>query len=149
MTKKVAIEIICALYILLFAYAALSKALDMEKFEVQLGQSPMLTSFAKLAAYSVPTIEILAAILLAFKRLRLIGLHICFTLMTFFTAYIVAITQFSEYIPCSCGGILQTLGWTEHLFFNIAFLALAAVAIIFHDPQMNSEQKNKIVANPT
>lgn len=33
-------------------------------------------------------------------------------------------------IPCSCGGILESLGWREHLYFNLAFIALAVLALI-------------------
>ncbi len=35
--QKVLIELICLLYILLFVYAAVSKLLDFENFQVQLG----------------------------------------------------------------------------------------------------------------
>jgi hypothetical protein len=49
-----------------------------------------------------------------------------------FTTYIIIITRFSPYVPCSCGGVLQKLGWTEHLVFNIVFVVLAATGIIFH-----------------
>ena len=44
--KNGIIEIICLLYILLFVYAAVSKLLDFENFQVQLGQSPLLSAFA-------------------------------------------------------------------------------------------------------
>jgi hypothetical protein len=49
--------------------------------------------------------------------------------MTMFSGYIIAILNFSDYVPCSCGGILEKLGWTEHLAFNIAFMVLAVVGI--------------------
>ena len=35
--QKVLIELICLLYILLFVYAAVSKLMDFENFQVQLG----------------------------------------------------------------------------------------------------------------
>lgn len=47
-----------------------------------------------------------------------------------FTAYIVIILHFSYFVPCSCGGILEKLGWTEHLIFNVVFVLLAIVAIL-------------------
>jgi hypothetical protein len=50
-----------------------------------------------------------------------------------FTFYIVIILNFSSFIPCSCGGILEKLGWREHLIFNIFFLFLAlAAAVLFY-----------------
>ena len=35
--QKVILELICLLYILLFVYAAVSKLMDFENFQVQLG----------------------------------------------------------------------------------------------------------------
>lgn len=117
------------LFILLFVYAATSKLSDVEKFKVQLGQSPMLTSIASLVVWLIPMTEFVISVLLAFARTRIIGLFAAFTLMIIFTEYIIAITQFSEYVPCSCGGILQSMSWTEHLFFNIGFVILAGIGI--------------------
>jgi hypothetical protein len=33
----------------------------------------------------------------------------------------------SPYLPCSCGGILETMNWKEHLVFNLVFVCLAAL----------------------
>jgi uncharacterized membrane protein YphA (DoxX/SURF4 family) len=131
-TRAIILDIVCGLFILLFTYAAVSKLLDVEKFRVQIGQSPLLTSMAGFVAWFIPAVEILISIMLAIGRTRLLGLFASFGLMVMFTAYIVAITQFSEHVPCSCGGVLQKLGWTEHLIFNSGFVVLAAVAVILH-----------------
>lgn len=124
------IEIICALFIILFIYAALTKLIEYEKFRVQIGQSPLLTAFAGWIAWTVPAAEILISIMLLFGRLRLTGLYAAFSLMVMFTTYIICILTLSLYVPCSCGGVLEKLGWTEHLIFNIAFIIMAAVAIL-------------------
>jgi len=128
--RAVIVEIICGLFILLFMYAAVTKLLDVEKFAIQIGQSPLLTRFAGFVAWFIPTTEILISIMLAVNRTRLVALFASFGLMTMFTAYIVAITQFSDHIPCSCGGVLQKLGWTEHLIFNIGFVILGLVGVL-------------------
>lgn len=47
-----------------------------------------------------------------------------------FTAYIIVILNYSSFVPCSCGGILEEMGWKEHLIFNIAFTILAAIASV-------------------
>lgn len=130
--KKIALEIICFLFILLFTYAAVTKLIDYQKFTVQIGQSPLLTDFAPILAWAVPGVELLIAGMLAVTRLRLMGLYAAFSLMVMFTAYIVAILQFSENIPCSCGGVLESMGWTEHLIFNIGFVLLGLGGIILH-----------------
>jgi hypothetical protein len=50
--------------------------------------------------------------------------------MILFTTYIVIILNFSSFVPCSCGGILEKLGWTAHLIFNVVFIVLGIAAIL-------------------
>jgi hypothetical protein len=128
--KKYIPEIISWLFIVLFVYAAASKILDYSNFKAQLGRSPLLARFWNWI-WVVPALEILIALLLPITKTRLLGLYASFSLMTMFTAYIIAILQFSEFIPCSCGGVLQKMGWTQHLWFNIVFILLALAGIIF------------------
>ena len=128
--KNAILEIICLLYVILFVYAALSKLLDFENFRVQLGQSPLLSAFAGSIAWIVPILELLIALLLVFKKCRLSGLFAAFSLMVMFTTYIYIILNYSSFVPCSCGGILEKMGWTEHLFFNFVFIMLAAAGIL-------------------
>jgi len=147
--RIVTVEIICLLYVLLFIYAATSKLLDMDNFQMQLGQSPLLSAFAKWVSYLVPFIEILTVLLLLIPKYRTAGLYCCFSLMTMFTAYIYIILNYSIFVPCSCGGILENMGWSEHLIFNICFLALAVVAIFMSVAKRNgtrAEQKKTAVA---
>jgi uncharacterized membrane protein YphA (DoxX/SURF4 family) len=132
--KNLIVDVTCALIILLFMYASLSKLIDYDKFRVQLSQSPMLTTFASWVAIVVPAIEILLSLLLSINRFRLAGLYASFALMVMFTAYIIAITKFSEVVPCSCGGVLQNMTWNQHLFFNIIFVLLALTAVLLHEP---------------
>jgi len=129
--KNLIVEIISYLFIILFVYAAVSKLLDFEQFRVQLGQSPLLSAFAQWIAWAVPTIEIVIAVLLISPRFRLPGLYASFSLMIMFTTYIIIILNFTDFIPCSCGGVLEQLGWTEHLVFNIGFILLALLGILF------------------
>jgi uncharacterized membrane protein YphA (DoxX/SURF4 family) len=125
-------EAVALAYAVLFLYAAASKLLDFENFRLQLGQSPLLSAFADRIAVLVPVTEILAALLLLILPTRLAGFFISYSLMMMFTTYIYIIINFSAFVPCSCGGILEEMGWGEHLVFNIVFLLLAAAGIIFH-----------------
>jgi hypothetical protein len=53
--------------------------------------------------------------------------------MTIFTIYIGAIMAgFFINVPCSCGGLIQSLTWGEHLLFNLFFIALAFIAIVLN-----------------
>lgn len=139
MKRQVLTEIICLLFILLFVYAAVVKLLDFERFKVQIGQSPLLTDFSGLVAVVIPFLEIAIAMLLAVPRYRLVGLFGSFGLMAMFTAYIISILQFSEHIPCACGGVLQSLGWTEHLIFNIVFMCIAIAGVLLMPVRSSKE----------
>ena len=141
MRKAIITDIIAALFILLFVYAAISKLIDYQKFRVQLGQSPLLTAFAGWVAWVIPSMEILISLLLITARFRLIGLYASFTLMVMFSAYIVAITKFSEFIPCSCGGVLYKMNWSQHLAFDIVFVVLAVIALVLRPSGFSIRQE--------
>ena len=130
--KELIIEIISAAFVVLFVYAATTKLIDYEKFRLQIGQSPVLTGFAGIVVWLVPATEYVVAAMLMIPRYRLIGLYASFSLMVMFTAYIVMITRFSEYVPCSCGGVLEKLSWNEHLVFNVVFVVLGAISILLY-----------------
>src|SRR5690606_8338155 len=102
---------ICYLFVLLFVYAAVSKLLDFETFRVQLAQSPLLSAYAGIIAWLVPGVEILIALLLIIPRFRVVALYSSFLLMVMFTAYIYIILNYSDFVPCSCGGVLEKLSW--------------------------------------
>jgi uncharacterized membrane protein YphA (DoxX/SURF4 family) len=133
--RRVVAEVISALFVLLFIYAALSKLKDFEKFEVQLAKSPLLNVFVEVIAWTIPFVELTIAVMLMLMRLQYTALYAAFTLMVIFSAYIVAILKFSSYIPCSCGGILQNMSWSEHLYFNIGFIILGIIGVLIYPDQ--------------
>lgn len=119
-------------FIFLFCYAATNKLLEFDTFRVQLGQSPLLGTYAYWVVFAIPSIEILISILLALPKLRYIGFLFSFGLMVMFTAYITIILNYSAFVPCSCGGILSEMNWTQHLVFNIVFVLLALAAVLLN-----------------
>lgn len=118
---------------LLFIYAAVSKILDFENFQIQLAQSPLLSAYASFISYSIIIVEILVSICLFIPRTNKLALYASLGLMVAFTIYIYMILNYSDFIPCSCGGILEKFGWTEHLLFNIFFVILIITAIVIKD----------------
>lgn len=144
MARKITVEIIAALLILLFIYAALSKLLDYQRFSVQLSKSPLLSSFASAAAIGVPLMEIVISFLLLNKRSRSLGLYASLFLLSLFTFYLIAIINFSYYIPCSCGGILQGLSWNAHIIFNTAFILITIIGIILERRIQNASPQNSM-----
>lgn len=131
--KSYIVQVVCLLYVLLFVYAAVSKLLDFENFQVQLGQSPLLSAFAIWLSWLVPVVEVIIALLLLIPNSRRIGLFLSFSLMTMFTTYVFIILHYSSFIPCSCGGVLEKMSWNVHLIFNIGFVALATLAIFIEN----------------
>ncbi|WP_051227830.1 MauE/DoxX family redox-associated membrane protein [Gillisia sp. JM1] len=132
------LEGITFLFILLFVYAAVSKLLTYEQFKAQLEQSPFLSSFADFLVWGVPATELLIATLLFWPKVKLEGLWSSFILMVIFTTYIIIVLNFSDSIPCSCGGVISSFSWTQHLIFNIGFIVLALFGI-FLNPTINNE----------
>ncbi|MFV8344664.1 MauE/DoxX family redox-associated membrane protein [Flavobacterium sp. ZB4P13] len=145
--KTIIIETVCLLYVLLFAYAAISKLLDFENFQIQLGQSPLLSAYASYIAWIVPASEIIIVLLLLFSKFKYEGLLLAYSLMIMFTTYIIIILNFSPFVPCSCGGVLSKLGWTEHLIFNIAFAVMAFVGVVLHHSNFEISPAKKYILN--
>lgn len=141
--KGILVEVICYLFLILFIYAAATKLMEYEKFRVQVGQSPILTSLGDWIAPSVPAIELVIALILFIPRLRLLALYASFSLMVMFTAYIFLILNYSPNVPCSCGGVITLLSWEQHLVFNIVFLLLAVLNIVLSlkDQKMNNRME--------
>lgn len=129
--RQITVTAVAMLYIALFVYAALSKLLDFSAFRMQLSQSPLLSAHAQWLSWLVPSIEILLAVLLSFPKTRLWALFFSLNLMVMFAAYIYIILHYGSFVPCSCGGILEKMGWKEHLIFNIVFVFLAITAFVF------------------
>ena len=135
--KRIYLEIIYFLFILLFGYAAMIKLADVDKFQSQIGQSTLLTHYARGLSLIVPISELLIVLMLMVPRFRIIGLYLSMAAMAAFTGYVFYILNFDPNIPCSCGGILDSMGWSEHLIFNASFLLLSLIGI-FLETKTNS-----------
>lgn len=117
------------LFILLFVYAAVSKLIGLEQFKHQLSRFPYISGYANILAWSVPVLELLIAGLFLFPKHTLTAFGSSLALMIFFTAYIAMVLQFSDDIPCSCGGVLNNMDWRAHLIFNLIFVAMATIGL--------------------
>ncbi len=135
------IVLVSLLFIMLFVYAAISKILDFENFNLQIGLSPILGTTAGWMPYIVLFTELATVVLLIFKRTRMLGLFASFSLMYLFTLYIYIMLTYSSYLPCSCGGILEKMTWKQHLLFNSILLMLSGLAYLAGT--IKSSDKNK------
>lgn len=129
-------ELITAIFIILWLYVGITKLIDYRSFEIQMSISPIFHKSAKLVTFGVPLLEILVGFSLIAKKTRIIGYYLSFVLMIIFTIYVAYLMIFIPNLPCSCGGIISSLGWTQHLILNITLTILALIYIItFHRRQ--------------
>lgn len=129
MKKTVILEIIIVLYIILFLYTGISKLIDYSVFKEQISTSPLLAPVSTIIAIGLPWIEFLIVGLLIIPRWRLKGLYSAFLMMVLFTIYIIGILFFNKELPCSCGGVISELSWSQHIVFNSAFIITALIGI--------------------
>ncbi|WP_053326713.1 MauE/DoxX family redox-associated membrane protein [Chryseobacterium gallinarum] len=141
LVKEYYVTAVCILVAFLFVYAAMSKVLDFENFQVQLAQSPLLSAYAHYISFAVVITELTLALYLCLPTYQKLALYFSLGLMSAFTIYIFLILNYSDFVPCSCGGILEKLGWTEHLIFNIAFVLLISAAIFYKEKKDNPQKK--------
>jgi hypothetical protein len=130
-------ECFYALFILLLVYAAMNKLLDYSMFKIELSKSPILTSYASFISWGIPVIEFVIAFMLCFNITRLIGLYVFVSLMTMFTTYIYYILNYSPFVPCSCGGVLENMSWNQHFLFNVTFILIACLSVILYPRYKN------------
>lgn len=130
MKRKIIIEIISSLLILLFLYASVSKWLAFKTFIGDMNNQPFPNWMTPYLVIIIPVLEVLIAIGLIFEKTRVPALYASFVLMMAFTIYTVAVLSHAfKYIPCSCGGVIKKLTWPQHLFFNLFFVAISLLGI--------------------
>jgi hypothetical protein len=129
MKRRIYIEVVSFLTILLFLYTAISKLADYSVYKDQIALSPILEPFSGMLGWTLPLLEIATAIVLFFPRWRLVGLYVACGLMVAFSIYIVALFTIDDKLPCSCGGIIELLSWKQHLILNIGLVLLQVMAI--------------------
>ena len=129
LTEQFLVELISSLFILLFLYTGLSKLNEHTEFQVVLSKSPLLATNPIVLSWLLPIIEIATSVLLFFSATRKYGLVTSMMLMAVFTLYISFMLLFTPNLPCSCGGVLKQLNWSQHLVFNLFFLLLSILTL--------------------
>lgn len=141
------IEIISAIFILLFLYTALSKFFSLQRFQFTLSRSPIIGDSAAWLSWFLPSFELLTVVLLFIPAIRLLGLYLSFALMFVFTGYIGIMLLSSSRLPCSCGGILQQLSWKDHLIVNTVLTGLAILGCVLEIKRIRSFQASCLLNN--
>ncbi|MBD1362971.1 DoxX family protein [Mucilaginibacter sp. ZT4R22] len=137
------IEIISTLLVILFTYTAVSKLMDLPVFRDQMHNQEFPKWIAGILIMALPPTEIVTAVLLIIPRARLTGLWFSAILLTLFSGYItLVVAGFYRRTPCSCGGVLKSMGWNTHLIFNLFFLLLTCFAISICNRGRRNQPKN-------
>ena len=139
------LEIISAVFILLFIYTGISKLIDVHAFQGAMRKSKPLAHYAKILSYAVPIIEIIIAVLLAVpNRIKKIGMWASLGMMFIFTAYVIYILEkFEGHLPCTCGGIISKLTWKQHLILNFILLLIALRGLLLMRKQSKLNKINQ------
>ncbi|SDL11367.1 Methylamine utilisation protein MauE [Pedobacter sp. ok626] len=130
MKKEAILKLLSGIIALLFFYAAVSKLVDFEKSKHEMLNQVFSQDIALLLVWLVPVIELGIVGLLLVNAARLKGFYAALILLCVFSIYIaVTMTGAFGRIPCSCGGILNHMGYWTHLIFNLLFIGFAMLGI--------------------
>ena len=128
--KQWSIEVATALLVLLWTYAGLSKLLGWSQFLVTLREANPLQYPLPLTAWALIAMEAGIVVLLLLRSWCWLGALFSAMLLVLFTVYISFLFWYLPNMPCSCGGVLQVLGWKAHIVFNLFFLCLSGYLFI-------------------
>jgi putative oxidoreductase len=119
--KKFFIELTVFAFILLFVYSATSKLIDLDRSVYFMRRLPVIHRFDKLLMIAVSAGEYIVTGMLLLQKMRRKGLLLSIALMLLFSLFIVMMLVYAKDLPCSCGGVISSLTWPQHLLFNLGF----------------------------
>lgn len=128
-TKSRIITFIRIACMFLFMFTAYAKLIDHDRFLRGLSQVHIISGFAVYISWFVPFSEILTFILLLLPRTAKLGFYAFIGLMILFSIYIICALIWERNLPCHCGGAIEKLTWMQHIWFNLAFILLAIMAL--------------------
>lgn len=144
MKRKMIVEVIAFLLMLLFLFASVSKWLAFKTFVGDINNQPFPNWLTPWITYLLPPIEVLITLALMFERTRTAGFYASLILMSAFSIYSAAVLlKFFDYIPCSCGGIIKNLTWSENLILNLFFVAISIAGILLRKNRFSKDGSNK------
>lgn len=122
---------ISILLIIMWAYAAISKLIELEQFKQALASQVFPKWMGKILVWVLPIIEPGIVALLLFKNTQIIGMYASFVMMLLFTLYVGgAVYNIYERHPCACGGLFARLGWKKHFRVNVFFTLLSMIGLV-------------------
>jgi hypothetical protein len=135
--KGPAVSCICLICVFLFVYTASSKLMTHAQFLSGLQNIRVFNGYAALLSWFVPVAEIIIAILLIIPKTIRLGLYAFTIVICVFTVYIISMLLWAKNLPCRCGGVIEKLSWLQHVWFNLAFIAIALFALWLSKTKLN------------
>ncbi|MBB2148482.1 MauE/DoxX family redox-associated membrane protein [Pedobacter gandavensis] len=136
--KEIIVDIITYLFILLFVYTAYSKFKTIDSFKIILERSPLTGPYHDFIAWAVPIVETLISALLIIPFTKRIGLYASLLLMVLFTGFLTYGILSGSQLPCHCGGVISSLTWQQHIWFNISFIILAILGLYLNKKSLRA-----------
>ena len=137
------VEFIAWLLAALFVYTAVSKVYDWNGTVSAVNGQVFPDWMTLPLLYGLPIVEVALAVILLLPQTRRVALGISFLLMSVFTGYVaLVLTGVFGRIPCSCGGILSSLDWNEHLIVNLVLTAIAAAGWMMQSYLIKTKKSN-------
>ena len=141
MGKSNSIQIMASVLISVLLYVSLSKLLNYDLFVHQLHTHPYLKAYAGIIAWAVPASECMLAVCLILPATRIYGFYGALGLFTLFTAYLALMLLTEDDLPCSCGGVISSLSWQQHLVFNGLLIAISLAGSLMEQKTKHEEHE--------
>lgn len=129
MKRKFLIQEISSLLLsFLFGYTAIAKLYDWRATKLAMYNQVIPDWSKEVLLIGVPLLELVVSLFLLIPAWRKWGLKASILLMSVFTVYVAWVwLGLAGRVPCSCGGVISSLTWGQHLIFNLVFLGISIV----------------------
>lgn len=118
----------------LFTYTAISKIYDWQATKLALYNQLIPDWSKKILLFGIPGLELGISFLLLVPMFRKLGFQSSIFILSVFTGYVGWVwLGLAGRVPCSCGGVVSSLTWGQHLIFNLVFLGVSIVGLRLKD----------------
>lgn len=146
-------KVLYVILIFVYIYTATSKILDMKTTMGSMNNQPFDNRFTPALIAFVLIAEYATSFLLLFDKTRRIGYWTSLGMMILFTGYVgLVLGNYYDRVPCSCGGIINTLSWTQHLVLNLMLIVMSILGLMITKKQKHPPEGpvyNKWMGSPT
>ncbi|WP_111672704.1 MauE/DoxX family redox-associated membrane protein [Algoriphagus litoralis] len=124
------VEVSALLLSFLYAYTAIAKIYDWQETKLAMYNQVVPDWSKDLLLFGIPGLEMVLAVMLLVPKFRRFGFRLSTLMMGLFTTYVAWVWfGLAGRVPCSCGGIISSLTWGQHLILNLVFLGISVFGI--------------------